>query len=66
MRMPTIHCMDNGKILCGKKNGVYADIKEFQKPEDKRILSLQIASCGKCESILAGRKEKDLIKGGGK
>lgn len=57
MKMPTIHCMENGKILCGKKKGLYADIKEFEKPDDKKIASIVLGICGKCEAIVKGRKK---------
>lgn len=56
MKMPTIHCMDNGKILCGKKKGLYADIKEFQKPPEKQIASIVLGGCSKCESIVKSRE----------
>lgn len=58
MKMPTIHAMENGKILCGKKNRLYADIKEFEKPADKQIDSLVFGACGKCEQIVKQRQEQ--------
>lgn len=58
MFMPTIHAMENGKILCGKKQGMYADIKEWEKPLRKQIDSIRIGGCNKCEQIVASRKEK--------
>lgn len=57
MIMPTIHAMENGKILCGKKKGMYADIKEWMKPLRQQPDAILIGGCNKCQQIVDHRKE---------
>jgi hypothetical protein len=60
MKMPTIHCMDNGKILCGnKKANHYMEKKDFEKSlKDEEDFVLDLGGCDKCKSVLESKNKK--------